>query len=98
MPFTFNVGDHVEVSGPLGSLEGTRGRVVEVKLVEYGGREAFEWVTMAVDTPVLCDGSELTTFSHDSEYFELIRGNGNRPVPKKRRLTQKQNPLVCDGV
>ena len=102
MPFTFNVGDHVELWGQFGSLEGTRGTVIEVKLFEYDGREAFQRVTMALDTPMLYDGSELTTFSHDSDYFELIHDSGNRHVPKQRRLTNKQTPpqsyMICDDV
>ena len=101
MPFTVNVGDRVELCGSFGSLEGTRGKVIEVSLFEHDGREAFEWVTMALETPVLYQGSELTTFSHDSDYFEIIH-DGNRHLNKKRRLTYKQKPSqpydTCDDV
>ena len=56
MPFTVIVGDRVELCGSFGSLEGTRGKVVEVNIFEHDGREAFEWVTMALETPVLYQG------------------------------------------
>ena len=51
MQFTVNVGDRVELCGSFGSLEGTRGKVIEVSLFEHDGREAFEWVTMYLETP-----------------------------------------------
>ena len=101
MEFTFNVGDRVELCGKFGSLEGTRGKVIDVSLFEHDGREAFEWVTMSLETPVLYQGSELTTFSYDSEYFEVIH-DGNGLLSKKRRLTYKQKPPqpygTCDDV
>ena len=83
MQFTVNVGDRVELCGSFGSLEGTRGKVIEVSLFEHDGREAFERVTMAIETPVLYQGSELITCSHDSDYFEIIH-DGNRHDQKKR--------------
>ena len=91
MKFKVNVGDSVELCGPFGLLEGTRGKVIDVSLFEHDGREAFEWVTMSLETPVLYQGWELTRFSHDSEYFEIIH-DGNRHLSKKRRLTFKQKP------
>ncbi len=101
MPFSINVGDRVELCGQFGSLEGTRGKVIEVSLFEHDGREAFEWITMALETPVLYQGSELITFSHDSTYFEAIH-DGNTHEHKKRRLTKKQIPplpyVMCDEV
>ena len=101
MPFTVNVADRVELCGSFGSLEGTRGKVIEVNLFEHDGREAFEWVTMALETPVLYQGSELTTCSHDSDYFEIVQ-DGNRQLNQKRRLTYTQKPSqpydTCDDV
>ena len=75
MPFTVNVGDRVELCGSFGSLEGTRGKVVEDNLFEHDGREAFEWLTMALETPVLYQGSEWITFS---TRLELFRSHSRR--------------------
>ena len=101
MSLNINVGDRVELCGQFGSLEGARGKVIEANLFEHDGRIAFEWVTMALETPVLYQGSELTTFSHDSDYFEIVL-DGNRRLNKKRRLTYKQKPSqpydTCDDV
>ena len=54
---------------------------------------------MALDTPVLYEGAELTAFSDDSESFELVH-DGNRHVHKELRLTNKQNQPYgkCDDV
>ena len=72
MPLAVIVGDRDVLGCPFGSLEGTRGEVNEVGLLGHEGRDALEWVTMALDTPVLYEGSELTSSSHDSEYFEIV--------------------------